>query len=34
MGRTDADHAEALKQWRTEVIEAFGHAHNKGEAHG
>jgi len=23
MGRTDADHSDALKRWRTEVIEAF-----------
>ena len=24
MGRTDAEHAEELKRWRTEVINAFG----------
>ncbi len=26
MGRTDAEHGEHLKRWRTEVIEAFGAA--------
>jgi CubicO group peptidase (beta-lactamase class C family) len=26
MGRTDAEHGEPLKRWRTEVIEAFGAA--------
>ena len=27
MGRTDAEHGEDLKRWRTEVIEAFRAAH-------
>jgi CubicO group peptidase (beta-lactamase class C family) len=26
MGRTDADHSEDVKQWRTRVIEAFADA--------
>jgi CubicO group peptidase (beta-lactamase class C family) len=34
MGRTDSDHSDALKRWRTQVIEAFGPARDEGEAHG
>jgi CubicO group peptidase (beta-lactamase class C family) len=29
MGRTESDHSEALKQWRTQVIAAFGHEHDQ-----
>jgi CubicO group peptidase (beta-lactamase class C family) len=34
MGRTDSDHSDALKRWRTQVIEAFVPARDEGEAHG
>jgi CubicO group peptidase (beta-lactamase class C family) len=34
MGRTDSDHSDALKQWRTQVIEAFGHARDGGGIYG